>query len=171
MDRHTLDRTRKRMGAILDTVDYDFSRFTMEGFRKYLEACTGYSIQFVPWAMRSAVSGSWIVSSDGRGFIFFDANTPTIHQSHIQLHEMSHVICGHPPANAGDLLEGGVDSETLESFLLRTAHSQQVDLEAEVMASLIQERVLRYGRLQELLTVVSSNQDVADFVRVAGIAG
>ena len=76
MDRHTLDRTRKRMGAILDTVDYDFSRFTMEGFRKYLEACTGYSIQFVPWAMRSAVSGSWIVSSDGRGFIFFDAEEP-----------------------------------------------------------------------------------------------
>ena len=159
------------MGAILDTVDYDFSLFTMEGFRKYLEECTGYSIEFVPWTMRSAVSGSWIVSSDGRGFIFFDANTPTIHQSHIQLHEMSHVICGHPPANADDLLKGGVGGEALESFLLRAVHPQEIDLEAEVMAALIQERVLHYGRLQELLTAISSHQDFADYARAAGVAG
>jgi len=171
MNNHDTERIRRRMNTLLDTIDYDFKQFTMEGFRRYLEKYSDEPIKFVSLALRSSVSGAWVKVIDGRSFIFFDADMPTIYQSHVQLHEMSHIICGHPPVDAHTLLADiMMNGDTQTPLLLRAVHSPQVELEAEVMASLIQERVLRYGRLQELLKMIKSSQDIVDFLKIAGVA-
>jgi hypothetical protein len=154
----------RRMCAILDSVDYDLSAFTMDGFREYLEACTGRPIEFADLPLQSKVSGAWVPAADGCDYIIADVDVPVCHKTHIQLHELSHILCCHPPADSAELLSGA--SGTTPVLLLRSGHSEKVDLEAEIMACMIQERVLRYGRLQELLTEVSSNRDVADYIRV-----
>jgi alkanesulfonate monooxygenase SsuD/methylene tetrahydromethanopterin reductase-like flavin-dependent oxidoreductase (luciferase family) len=143
------------MCAILEEVDYDFSQFTMEGFRCWLEQRRGRRIEFVPWTPRSTLSGAWLAATNGCDYVFYDEDTPAIYQAHVQLHEMAHMICGHPAVEIGFLNQA--DADTIESLLLRSVHPAETDLEAEMLASLIQERVLRHGRLQELLKAISSD--------------
>jgi len=91
-----MDRsTKTRMKALLTELDYDFSRFTLDGFARWLAKRRGQPIVFVPWEMPPSLFGAWI-ASDGRDYIFFDRDTQPIHQTHIKLHEMAHMLCDHP---------------------------------------------------------------------------
>jgi hypothetical protein len=51
------------------------------------------------------------------------------------------------------------DIASLEALLLRSGHTEKEEMEAEVLASLVQQRVLDNSRLQELGKVVSSSFD------------
>jgi hypothetical protein len=73
-NRLDVGKIERRMHAILDSVDYDFGAFTMDGFREYLEACTGRQIEFVDLALQSGVSGAWVPVADGRDYVITDAN-------------------------------------------------------------------------------------------------
>jgi hypothetical protein len=45
--------------------------------------------------MSSTPFGAWVKVGETDN-IFFDQNTISIHQSHIQLYEMVHMLCQHP---------------------------------------------------------------------------
>jgi hypothetical protein len=158
--------TNKKMQALLAEIEaaYDFGQFTMEGFIHWLQQRRDREILFVPCHIPSpTISGAWL-AGDNRDFIFFEKNTPPIHQTHIQLHEMAHMLCGHPTLkiSAADFQiafrrSTGINRAEAMSSLLLHSHSNETEFEAETLASLIQEKVLRYGRLRELTTVLHSD--------------
>jgi len=168
------------MRALLAELDYDFSCFTMEGFTHWLEARRARKILFVPRPMPATLYGAWLAGANC-DYIFYEVDTPSIHQAHIQLHEMSHMLCGHSTARIGlqeaqILLRQAAGPEPLaqradtaltryESLLLRSTHSDEAELEAETLTALIQEQVLRHARLRELTTVVSSDEDLAAYIK------
>ncbi len=148
------------MQALLKSLDYDFDNFTMEGFRSYLEQRRGRKLIFVPWTMPASVTGAWL-AADGCDFVFYDRNALPIHQAHIQLHEMAHMVCDHSGLKTDALgLQAfrafGPTQET-DRLLLRSAHSDLDEMDAETLASLIQRQALRNARLHHLTEIVSED--------------
>ncbi|MBN1317203.1 MAG: hypothetical protein JXA42_17095 [Anaerolineales bacterium] len=161
---------KTRMRALLDEIDYDFSHFTLDDFVHWLEKWRERQIIFVPRDMPSTLFGAW-VKAGGTDYIFFDKNTISIHQAHIQLHEMAHMICQHPTVDVESdqtraiLLRAGAKdfSSCFESLLLRSAHTDQVEEEAEMLTSLIQERVMSVRRLNELDYAIIQEGEFASY--------
>jgi hypothetical protein len=166
---------RDRMRALLAEIDYDFSRFSMEGFTAWLEARRGRKILFVPRPLPPTLFGAWMAGDDC-DYIFYEANTLPIHQAHIQLHEMAHMLCGHPALmissqQARILLRQAHPNPSLyESLLLRSVRPDEMELEAETLTALIQEQVLRHSTLEKLTTVLSSDEDIAEYMRAMELA-
>jgi hypothetical protein len=168
-----MNNTRKKKQGLLAEVEaeYDFDQFTMEGFIHWLEQRRGRKIALIPYPISTtSVSGAWLAGDDC-DFVFYDEATLPIHQTHIQLHEMAHMLCGHPTLKVGReglsiLFRGmvGAAGQEAESLFVQFAHSKEAEREAEVLASLIQKKVLHYGRMRELLTLPSSHQSIADFI-------
>ena len=90
--------------------------------------------------------------------------------------EMAHMLCGHPalvisPQQARILLrQSEADPSVYEHLLLRSAHPDEMELEAETLTALIQERVLRFSTLEKLTTVISSDEDIAEYLRAMELA-
>lgn len=92
--------------------------------------------------------GAWIATPD-LDLIVYEGRTTKLHREHIVLHELSHIICGHEPG----LLEPGAAGslfpdfrpEVVRGILQRHGYSTEEELEAEVLASVISERVATLG--------------------------
>lgn len=148
---------RARMQALLkEEIDYDFSQFTMEEFVHWLEQRRGRKIECISYCMTSpSVSAAW-VASDECDYVFYAKDAPPVFQIHSQLHEFAHMLCGHTAqskvARLESLLEEAMGSTCPGkiSVLLRSDHSDEIEIEAEVLASLIQERIMHHSRLKEL---------------------
>jgi hypothetical protein len=165
MERKEKEPVEIRMQALLREMDYDFGQFTLEGFAHWLEERRGRQIIFVPYHFeRLDVSGAWL-ADEVHDYIFYETeDAPAVLQVHSQLHEMSHILAGHTTAEVDPeqlalLFEqvDGFPEADRESLLLRSAQTDGAEMEAEILASLIQERVLRNSRLEELTRVVSSD--------------
>ena len=150
----------QRVKALLDELDYDFSSFTLEGFADWLAQRRRRQIVFVPKSMPASISGAWVKGHD-KDYIFYEMDTPIVHQAHIQLHEMAHMLCGHPTVEVGPqqtqaLLRhtGRIDSQALEHLLQRSVHSGQAEEEAESLTLFVQERVFAHKRAEELYKTV-----------------
>jgi hypothetical protein len=161
--------TTKKMRALLAEIarDYDFSQFTLEGFADWLEQLRGQPILFVPRSLPGTLFGAWL-ACDGCDFVFYEEKTAPVHQAHIRLHEMAHMLCGHATVHVSRgqievlLQQLGEDREA-SNLLLRSVHSDAAELESEILASLIQEQVLRHSRLQELTAPASLGDDFAAY--------
>lgn len=92
---------KARMRQLLDEIDYDFSHFTLEEFARWLEDRRGRRIVFVPWTMPPALSGAWAAECGGSDYIFYEEHTHPLHQAHIKLHELAHMLCGHSTVEVG----------------------------------------------------------------------
>jgi len=161
---------KARMQALLVEIDYDFYHFTLDDFAHWLEQQQERPIIFVPREMPPALYGAWVKATD-KDYIFFDQNTISIHQAHIQLHEMAHMICQHPTVEVESsqvrtiMRYAGSEDLTgcIESLLLRSVHLDQYEEEAEMLTSLIQERVIKARRLSELDNAISQEGDFASY--------
>jgi hypothetical protein len=87
--------------------------------------------------------GAWICAP-GADIIVYERNTTRLHQEHIVLHELSHIICGHEtPLLHSELashLFPDLRPEVVRGVLERQSYSTDEELEAEVQASVIRER-------------------------------
>lgn len=119
--------------------------FDVRTFCAVLAAKRGRPIQLRPIATRSGPWGLW-VAGPSADIIFYEQETSPLHQEHIILHEASHVLCGHRPVPAADvelmqLLFPDLCPETVQRVLRRASYSGDEEQEAELLASLILERV------------------------------
>ena len=92
-------------------------------------------------------SGVWIAART-RDYIFYEADTSSLHQEHIILHELGHLVCGHDnPAQSAEtlarLLLPTLDPKVVRSVLGRTAYSEPDEAQAELFASLVLEQAGR----------------------------
>ena len=96
--------------------------------------------------------GMWI-ATDVADHVFVEHRTSRFHQEHIILHEIGHMLCDHvtedlPPSLTESLRSGPVESGELDpglvrQVLARTSYTTRQEKDAELVASLILERVAR----------------------------
>ncbi|GLY46666.1 hypothetical protein [Lentzea sp. NBRC 102530] len=89
-------------------------------------------------------SGLWIATGT-TDHIWYAAGTSPMHQEHIILHELGHLLCDHEtpqpdPDLALRLLLPSLDPAMVRSVLGRTAYSDPEERQAEMFAMLVLER-------------------------------
>ncbi|MEU7908106.1 hypothetical protein [Actinoplanes sp. NPDC049118] len=88
--------------------------------------------------------GMWLKLADVDIIVY--ARTAQLHQEHIVLHEVGHMLCQHRgETGIGDeltrILMPDLDPAMVRSLLNRTSYSDAEEQEAELLATLILERV------------------------------
>ena len=138
---------RARCEARLSTLDLP-DPFSPEAFCRTLSEERHRPIILHPLHIGGGLYGAWVPTAT-TDLIFFEQDTSVLHQQHICLHELSHLICGHESEAAADarfasLLFPHLDPDAVRRMLKRAAHSSDQELEAETLASLIWRKTHRY---------------------------
>ena len=161
---------------ILKELHYDFREFTINGFISFVGEKRARQIIATPWDMPSSVFGAWM--SDGeepKEYIFYRYDAQKIHQVHIQLHELSHFLLGHPTlqidrTTIADVLEGKASLPFSELLLLRSPMHSDLETQAETLAALIQKEVIHRSNLDQLMNDLSSDEKLANFLKTMGLS-
>ena len=108
------------------------------------------------------------------GVLLFSRNASRLHQIHIQLHELSHYLCGHPTKKITkkqiqEALEKGIALPFDELVKLRSPEMSAYEYDAESLASLIQEQIIRNSQIEQLTRGISSDEKVADSLKHLGL--
>lgn len=111
----------------------------------------GRPIELVPISadITSGPCGT-LISTDTTDYVFYTIATPVLHQQHIVLHELGHLLCGH---SGGCALQQSVVGKFLPNLpvelvrrvLARSTYDETEEREAELFASLVLHRVGRSG--------------------------
>jgi hypothetical protein len=141
MDLRALKRRCEARARDLDVP----APFDVRVFCDLLAKRRGRPIELRPIATGSGPCGLWI-ASDSADYIFYELDTSPLHQEHIILHEVSHLICDHQAAlaNQSDLLKAllpDISPETVRLMLSRNTYSREEEREAEMLASVLLERI------------------------------
>jgi hypothetical protein len=138
--------TRDRIQSFIDTLDYDFARFSMHEFVQWLNRRRGREIVRTPYPIPTpTASGAWIAGEES-DYIFYDEAASPLHQTHIQLHEIAHMLRGHPTLQVGRegvcMLFRAVADSPIGLELLLSSRSASAEREAEMFACLVQKGAL-----------------------------
>ncbi len=131
------DRCRARLGKL------DLPRpFDVHVLCDRLGQRRGRPIVLVPLALPPhGPCGLWI-NGQQQDYIVYEQTTSPLHQEHIVLHEVAHLVCEHPGAPQVDDAHSGrlftnLDPAMVRRVLARTSYSTDEEIEAELLASLI----------------------------------
>jgi hypothetical protein len=86
-------------------------------------------------------SGMWLAAERG-DYIFHDTQTSPLHQEHIILHEIGHMVCNHRSVGDDERLYRHIDladPHSIRQALPRLRYPDEQEREAEMIASLILE--------------------------------
>jgi hypothetical protein len=91
--------------------------------------------------------GLW-VATEAADYIVFEANTTVPHQYHIIAHELSHLLLEHDSQQvltdeAIEKLTPSLDPSTVQRMLGRSRYDAKEEREAEMLGSLLQQRLSR----------------------------
>lgn len=141
--------------------------FALDSFCEMLARRRGRPLRLLPMpGVNAAPCGLW-VSTDETDYVFHQVATTPLHQEHIILHELAHMIFDHaalrePAERVQSRLLPGLDPEMVATVLARTAYTTEQELEAETLADLIG------GRAQRRLVPSGADQT---FVRARDVLG
>lgn len=159
----------------LKELQYDFRAFSIQGLICHVSKLKGREIVTIPWVMPATVFGAWMSDDEeSKEYIFYRDNVPVIHQVHIQLHELSHLLLGHPTLriNRKKIAEVFSKKASLpfaDLLRLRSPRQTECETQAEVLATLIQERVIQNSNMDQLLNDRSSEEKLANFLKTMGM--
>ncbi|MET8977042.1 ParH-like protein [Streptomyces sp. NPDC004539] len=102
-------------------------------------------IELVPVSARPHLPCGLLVTTDRADRILYPADTTPLHQQHIQLHEVAHLLCGHhetsgAATSAVAVLLPHLPPALVRRVLGRTVYTEPQEEEAELVASLILSR-------------------------------
>lgn len=128
--------------------------FDAEQFVASIAARRGRPIELMPVSAPAGGPCGLLMSTERADYILVPANTTALHRRHILLHEVGHLLCGHVGSDAGadgvaiDAAAGrelmpNLSPELIRRVLGRTTYSEVEEREAELLASLIAQRVGR----------------------------
>jgi hypothetical protein len=143
---------RRRCQARLASLDLPRPFDAAELCRR-LGARRGRPIVLLPMAMPTDGDGPYgmLLSYARADYIVYEQRTTPLHQEQIVLHEVGHLVCGHTspevPEDAGlRHVFPNLDPGMVRRVLGRSAYSTEEEAEAEMLATLILERVDRRQR-------------------------
>jgi hypothetical protein len=137
-----LDDVRRRCQARLHELDGLPWHVDASTLARWLAERRGRPIILHPLA-GSGPCGVWVPLATA-DHVFYEQHTSPLHQEHIILHELSHLILGHHPDALSDLaaaqlLVPHLAPELVRAVLQRSAYADDQEQEAEVFASLLLE--------------------------------
>ena len=159
----------------LRALGYNFRDFSIDDFVAWVEKSIERKIFFFPWEMPPGLFGAWL--SDGEQpteYIFYRSNAESLHQIHIQLHEVAHILLGHPTLKItketlGQSWFGKTDLPFQDLILLRSEKITDYEIEAETLTNMIQEQVFLHAEIRRLTDGVSFNSDIAKYLEDLGM--
>lgn len=126
--------------------------FTVDRFREALVVHRSrlLTINAMPTLGPDAPSGVWI-ATERADHVFVDETARPLHREHIVLHEIAHIVCDHQGAPAMtdedvSALLPALDVEMVARVLGRARYTQADEQEAELLATMIAQRVHRSDR-------------------------
>ncbi len=140
-----------RCRAVADAVPLP-EPFGIRALTESLTRLRGRPIELVPLSGPAHSPCGVLISTDRADYIGYAADTTALHQQHIVLHEIGHLLCGHTGDGAGigeivqEALTPGLSGELVRRVLGRSAYTERQEREAELVASLTLHRVLRRPR-------------------------
>lgn len=87
---------------------YNFRQFGIENFIHHLEAQRARSILCTPYDFRPDVTGVWI-PAETADYIFYSRYTHPVHQIHIVLHEIAHMLLKHEHMKISEVFPADTD--------------------------------------------------------------
>ena len=160
---------------ILRELRFDFAAFTLDGFLCFVGETKGREIITIPWSMPTTLFGAWISDGDEpKEYIFYRNNVSIIHQIHIQLHELSHFLFGHPTLQINrqliaEVVAGTASLPFADLPQLRSPKRTHFETQAETLANLIQERIIRNSQIDRLIHDTSPEEKLANFLKTMGL--
>jgi hypothetical protein len=142
-------RCRQLVGELDIPVPFDAGRLA-DG----IAASRGRPIDLVAFAMPpDAPCGVWLAAPD-RDIVVYEVHTSLLHQEHIQLHELCHILCCHEPVGTTDpqvsqLLFPDLDPGVVHRSLHRSQYTLGQEQEVETLASMILARARRLRPVPE----------------------
>jgi len=150
--------------TVVEALDYDFDRFELNHFLRHIESLRRRQLIVQPFPFTApSLYGMWVRAASA-DYIFYSRDCHPIHQIHTVLHEVGHMLLGHPCR----LLDQELPSGLLASLALphpaghlRAAPSLSLrdtpeEQECELFAGVIQRKVFEKKRLH-LLTGQNSS--------------
>lgn len=139
---------RRRCAARLSELPLTYP-FDLQALCEVLAARRGRPLCLYAARLGGIGSGLWLMAATG-DCIFFERDTNPLHQQHIVLHELGHLIAGHRPGSVVDAAAPeepfvGVDTPRVQAMLARSAYSRVEEQEAEMVATLLLERMASSG--------------------------
>lgn len=145
--------------------------FDAEAFTAALAAERGRPIELMQVSVPSSGPCGLLMSTDRADYILYPTNTTALHRRHILLHEVGHLLCGHVGSDAGSdgialdaaaskALMPNLSPELVRRVLGRTSYSAVEEQEAELLASLLAQRVAR-GAVREPSHADEDGSDLA----------
>jgi hypothetical protein len=134
--RHYVKRKLKGLG-------YTFEQFDLESFVRCVEKQRGRRIDFIATDFPTGYDGAWITAKDELvEYICFDQALSPLHQDHVKLHELGHIICGHETLSLsqGEMAQLLANGGDLSAVLCRAndLKPNRQEREAEMVATVIQ---------------------------------
>jgi hypothetical protein len=135
---------RRRCEASLQEVQIPLP-FDVEAFRKEISRRRGRPLLLLPKGTTAGLCGVWVALPEA-DYVFFEDNTSRVHREHIILHELGHLLSDHAatqPIDEQALAEllPGIETTVARRVLGRSRYSAIEEMEAEMFASLVLERV------------------------------
>lgn len=140
----SLRSIRKRCESALRHIEVP-APFVIEEFCQEISRRGHRPLHLLPKLTRLGPCGVWLALPEG-DYIFYESDTSQLHREHIILHELGHLLCHHRPT---EVIDGKVLTQLLPSLdptvvrrvLGRTTYTAVEEQEAEVVASVVRERV------------------------------
>lgn len=156
-------RTCDPVKRALQTLDYDFSHFQLDHFTTHIAKQRNRPLHIVQIPLASTLFGVWI-PAEIADYIFVNATLPLMHQTHIVLHEIAHMLLGHALRRINDVLPLELIAQLGDGEIrgrLRVAPkgrqvSDNEEDESERFVYAIQRRLMRANRLTALTSESSS---------------
>lgn len=154
---------RARCAAMLRTLDIP-DPFCLQTFCEKLATHRERPILLRAMHIGVGLCGLWFPTAT-TDLVFYEEQTSPAHQTHIILHELSHMLLGHEPKAVDDsetlsLLLPDVSPGAVRYVLERTTYSAVEEQEAEFLASLILARLVPTEWHRQ-----PSDQDAAQLLR------
>lgn len=116
--------------------------FVIERFIESLSEHCERRIELVEMHVRSDTPCGLLVNTKEADYIFYATNTTALHRKHIVAHEAGHLLFDHEGTIAQhdtvhNLLLKNLSAKLIVRVLGRTAYSEEQEVEAEMLASVI----------------------------------
>ncbi|MBX6766660.1 MAG: ImmA/IrrE family metallo-endopeptidase [Actinomadura rubrobrunea] len=102
-------------------------------------------IHLIPIPMGAAApSGLWFALEDA-DIVVYESQTSKLHKDHIIAHELGHMLCEHRSVTTLDAFDAALfpdlDPRLVRDMLRRSAYSDEHEMEAEIIASILLRRI------------------------------
>lgn len=114
-----------------------------------IAAAQGRPIRLLPFELAAnSPTGLWIATNEA-DYLVYPANASAVERTAIVCHELSHIVLQHQPAGVDEpdllaaLVAPNVDPAVARRFLTRHGYAEDVEAEAETLATMLVTRLAR----------------------------